>query len=163
MTVSVRVCVCVRVSLLISVFAKWTKWEPTGSCALHFFLLSFSLPLQSQDAHTIRAALISPLIIGLNHREPSSTGTTQQTQVYSLPFPVSLGGRAAPALFLPSHKHTQTHWKHSTAADQTNKLQAKTTRKRGFALTLYFQWWTKKYKLLGAPLPLHQWQRKINK
>jgi len=43
-TVSQCEIACVCGSLLISVFAKWSKWEPTGSCALHFLPSSSSLP-----------------------------------------------------------------------------------------------------------------------
>lgn len=43
----VCVCACAWEGVLISVFAKWSKWEPTGSCALHFSPSSSTLPALS--------------------------------------------------------------------------------------------------------------------
>lgn len=160
-----RVSVCVCVSLLISVFAKWTKWEPTGSCALHFFLLF------SSSSPEPRCTYVSGCFNFSAHNWAEPQGA---------PHPL---GRHSKHKFTPSHSlspwvgellllsyspHTNTHRQAESTvqrADQTNKLQTKTTRKKkgSFALTLYFQRWTKKHKLLGAPLPLRQWQRKINK
>lgn len=155
------VCVCMCLRLLISVFAKWSKWEPTGSCALHFSPSSSSpsLPLQSHDVHTFRAALISLLIIGLNHREPPHPLGQHSKHEFILSIPFSLCGRTALTLFPPSLPNAHRQAQYSALIKQIN-YKPRRQEKRGFALTLYFQWWTKKHKPLGAPLPLRQWQRK---